>query len=220
VTANANPPARRPGLIGPFSARQLVGALVVVVVAAGSLFLVTRPIAPGPGTATPVPVSTPFLVGPPVEGLHPGDMAPELAATHGDDSSFQLTDLAGKPVRLDALRGKLVWLNFWATWCPPCQGETPVLRDMDEQYHDQGLEIVGIAVQETTVDDVRAYADRYELGYDIAFDGSADIFHRYEVYALPTQFFIGPDGRILEVVNGPLNDADASRRVEAWLPKG
>ena len=50
------------------------------------------------------------------------------------------------------LRGKLVWLNFWATWCPPCQSETPVLRDMDEAYGDKGLAIVGIAVQETTPD--------------------------------------------------------------------
>jgi peroxiredoxin len=215
----AEPPARRPGLIGPFSARQLLGALVVVIVAAGGLLLATRPIAPGPGNATPIPVSTPFLVGPVVEGLHPGDLAPELAANRGDGSTFQLQDLSGKPVRLEDLRGKLVWLNFWASWCPPCQGETPVLRDMDERYRDRGLAIVGIAVQETTVDDVRAYADRYELGYDIAFDASADIFHRYRVYALPTQFFIAPDGRILEVVNGPLDDADAARRVEAWLPK-
>ena len=112
-----------------------------------------------------------------------------------------------------------MWLNFWATWCPPCQSETPVLRDMDEAYGDKGLAIVGIAVQETTPDDVQAYADRYELGYDIAFDASADIFDLYKVYALPTQFFIEPDGRILEVVNGPLTDAAAQARIDAWLPK-
>ena len=116
----------------------------------------------------------------------------------------QLRDLDGNPVRLADLRGKLVWLNFWATWCPPCQAETPVLREMDERYRDQGLAIVAVAVQETTVDDVRAYAERYELDYPIAFDASADIFDLYRVFALPTQFFIGPDGRILEVVNGPL----------------
>ena len=139
--------------------------------------------------------------------------------THGDGSTFQLTDLDGNPVRLEDLRGKLVWLNFWASWCPPCQGETPVLRDMDEAYADKGLEIVGVAVQETTVDDVRAYAERYELGYRIAFDTSADIFHLYKVYALPTQFFIAPDGKIIEVVNGPLSHQDAAARIEAWLPK-
>ena len=214
------PPKPRRTLIGPFTARQLGTALAVVVVAAVVLTLATRPIAAGPGAgATALPAATPFLVGPAVEGLRPGNEAPELAVTHADGSTFQLTDLDGKPVRLEDLRGKLVWLNVWASWCPPCQGETPVLRDMDETYGGQGLEIVGVAVQETTVDDVRAYADRYQLAYRIAFDTSADIFRLYKVYALPTQFFIAPDGKIIEVVNGPLSHQDAAARIEAWLPK-
>ena len=58
-----------------------------------------------------------------------------------------------------------------------------------------------------------------ELGYRIAFDTFADIFHLYKVYALPTQFFIAPDGKIIEVVNGPLSHQDAAARIEAWLPK-
>ncbi|HEY3335202.1 MAG TPA: TlpA disulfide reductase family protein [Candidatus Limnocylindrales bacterium] len=214
------PPKPRRTLIGPFTARQLGSALAVVVVAAVVLALVTRPIAAGPGAgATALPAATPFLVGPAVEGLRPGNEAPELAVTHDDGSTFQLTDLVGNPVRLQDLRGKLVWLNFWASWCPPCQGETPVLRDMDETYGDRGLAIVGIAVQETTVNDVSAYATRYELAYRIAFDTSADIFRLYRVYALPTQFFIAPDGKIIEVVNGPLSHQDAAARIEAWLPK-
>ena len=213
----APPPPRR-GVIGPFTARQLLTVLSVIVVAAMALTVVTRPIAPGPGTATPFPESTPFLVGEPTEGLRPGDLAPELAVTRDDGSTFQLTDLDGQPVRLEDLRGKVVWLNFWASWCPPCQAETPVLREMDEAYRDQGLAIVGVAVQETTVENVADYAARYELDYPIAFDAYADIFRLYRVFALPTQFFIAPDGRILEVVNGPLSQADATARVEAWLP--
>ncbi len=129
-----------------------------------------------------------------------------------------LQDLDGNPVRLEDLRGKLVWLNFWASWCPPCQSETPVLRDMAERYADADLEIVGIAVQETTPDDVRAYAERYQLPYPIAFDASANAFNAYKVYALPTQVFIGPDGQVLEVVNGPLSDTAASARIDTWLP--
>jgi thiol-disulfide isomerase/thioredoxin len=218
IAARGDPPSPRRGLIGPFTARQLATVAAVVVVAAVGLTLVTRPIGPGPGGATPLPVSTAFLVGPAVEGLHRGDLAPELEATRPDGSTVGLTDLDGKPVRLADLRGKLVWLNFWATWCPPCQGETPVLRDLDAGYRDRGLAIVGIAVQETTVDDVRAYAERYELGYRIAFDASADIFHRYRVFALPTQVFIGPDGRILGVINGPLDDATAAPLLDGWLP--
>ena len=56
-------------------------------------------------------------------------------------------------------------------------------------------------------------------GMYVAFDTSADIFRLYRVYALPTQFFIGPDGTILDVVNGPLSHEDAQARIEAWLPK-
>jgi peroxiredoxin len=214
-----DPPVRR-GAIGPFSVRQLLTVLAVIGAGALALTLATRPIAAGPSGATALPVATAYVVGPAVEGLQRGDLAPELEATRADGTRVTLTDLDGNPVRLADLRGKVVWLNFWATWCPPCQSETPVLRDTAAAYRDRGLVVVGIAVQETTVDDVRAYAERYELAYPIAFDASADMFHRYRVYALPTQFFIGPDGRILDVVNGPLSDADARARVEAWLPKG
>ncbi len=217
LRAESAPPRRT--LIGPFTARHLVAALGVIVLAVVGLTLVTRPIAPGPGSATPLPAATPFLVGAPIEGLRPGNQAPEFAVTHGDGSDFQLQDLDGNPVRLEDLKGKLVWVNFWASWCPPCQGETPVLRDLDEAYGDKGLEIVGVAVQETTVDNVKDYAERYQLGYRIAFDTSADIFRLYRVYALPTQFFIGPDGTILDVVNGPLSHQDAQARIDAWLPE-
>jgi thiol-disulfide isomerase/thioredoxin len=214
------PPAARRGFIGPFTKRQLAGVLGVVVVAAFVLVVVTRPIARGPdaGPPTALPGATPFLVGQAKVGLQPGDLAPELQWTNADGSPGVLKDLDGNPVRLEDLRGKLVWLNFWASWCPPCQSETPVLRDMAERYADDGLAVVGVAVQETTVDDVKAYADRYELPFTIAFDATADAFNAYKVYALPTQVFIAPDGRVVEVVNGPMTDAAATARMHAWLP--
>jgi cytochrome c biogenesis protein CcmG/thiol:disulfide interchange protein DsbE len=110
-----------------------------------------------------------------------------------------------------------VWLNFWASWCPPCQQETPILRALDEQYRDQGLAIVGISVQETTPTDVGAYADRYELDYTIGFDGSGHILRTYRVFALPTQFFIDPRGVIQLVLNGPVDEAGASALIESML---
>jgi thiol-disulfide isomerase/thioredoxin len=206
-------------MIGPFSGRQLLTALGTVVVAVIALVVLTRPIAPGPGAAlpTPLPGTTPYIIGSPATGLQPGQQAPELAWTAADGSTVTLTDLDGRPVRLADLRGKLVWLNFWATWCPPCQAETPVLRDLDETYRDRGLVIIAVAVQETSVDNVRAYAERYELGYRIAFDASADAFDLYRVFALPTQVFIGPDGTVLQVMNGPVTTEAARTQIEAWL---
>lgn len=205
-------------IIGPFTARHLASIAAVVVVAAIALVVLTRPIAAGPGGATPLPVQTAQIVGAVQVGLQPGDLAPELTVKAPDGSAAPLLDLAGNPVTLGSLRGKLVLLNFWATWCPPCQGETPVLRDLDEQYRARGLAIVGVAVQETTPDDVRAYAQRYGLGYTIAFDATADVFNAYRVYALPTQVFIGADGTVRQVVNGPLTNETARGWIESWLP--
>ncbi len=209
-------------VVGPFTGRQLSLVAGTVLVAAVTLFVLTRPIAPGTGSAgpTPVPAATPFLVGSPTTGLTPGDAAPELLIKGPDGSPAPLLDLTGRPVRLSDLRGRLVLLNFWATWCPPCQGETPVLRDLDEQYRARGLSIVGVAVQETTPSDVAAYAATYGLGYTIAFDATADVFRTYRVFALPTQVLIDPAGRVRQVVNGPLTDDGGRALIEPLLPAG
>jgi len=209
----------RHGVIGPFRGRQIITAFVAVLIVAVVLIAVTTPLgqigATGPGDPRPTAY---VLESPPAEGLRPGDVAPELAFTRDDGSAFQLVDLDGRPVRLEALQGRAVWINFWASWCPPCQAETPVLRQMAEQYADRGLTVIGISVQETSVDDVRAYAERYGLGYTVAADLQADVFRRYKVYALPTQFFIGSDGVISTVVQGPVDEARATEIVESILP--
>jgi thiol-disulfide isomerase/thioredoxin len=127
-------------------------------------------------------------------------------------------DLNGQPVRINDLRGKAVWINFWASWCPPCQSETPVIRDLAAKYADRGLVVVGVSVQETNYDDVRAYAQRYQLGYTVAPDLSGDIFRLYRLYGLPTQFFVGPEGAIRSIVLAPLNEASATAQIEAILP--
>ncbi|HVA85540.1 MAG TPA: TlpA disulfide reductase family protein [Candidatus Saccharimonadales bacterium] len=209
----------RQGLIGPFGAAQLLAGVAIVAVVAIVLVAVSTPLGAVVGAAQPNPEPTSYIIGAAVEGLHVGDLAPELTTTRSDGSKFTLTDLSGKPVSLAELRGKAVWINFWASWCPPCQAETPVLRQMDQTYRSRGLVIVGISVQESDASDVAAYVRKYSLGYRIAADLSGDIFHLYRVYALPTQFFIDPSGRIAAVVEGPLDQAGASAQIEAILPK-
>ncbi len=208
----------RHGLVGPFSGRQLLAAFVAIVFAVVVLVGVTTPLGTTGVTPLTDPRATPFLIGQPTEGLQPGSLAPELAVALEDGGTFQLTDLDGKPIRLADLRGKVVWLNFWASWCPPCQHETPILRTLSERYRDRGLEVVGISVQETTPADIAAYAARYQLPYTIGFDASGHVFHAYKVYALPTQFFIDPQGVIRQVVNGPVDEAGAAALIESMLP--
>lgn len=210
--------SRRRIAVGPFGARQLALIGLVVGLATVVLLVATRPIARLDPGGPRDPAATPYLVGPPVEGLAPGELAPELETEGPDGSPVPLRDLDGRPVRLADLRGRAVWLNFWASWCPPCQAETPILRDTADRYAERGLTLVGISVQETTVDDVRAYARRYELGYVVAADLTGAVFRRYRIFALPTQVFIDPAGRVRRIVNGPVDEASAARFVEEILP--
>lgn len=209
-------PAGRRGLIGPFSARQvaLVAALAMLAVA-GALVLNQPLLGQSPSTL-PNPQATFFLIGQPTEGFQPGELAPELEGDIGG-RHVTLSDLDGHPIRLADLRGHPVWLIFWATWCPPCQAETPVLRDVYERHRADGLVLVAVAVQETTPDDVRAYAKTYGLTYTIGFDATSAIFHRYRVYGLPTQFFIDRHGVIRSVVLGPVDVTSAERNLAPIL---
>jgi thiol-disulfide isomerase/thioredoxin len=209
---------RKHGLIGPFSGRQLGLALGSVVVAILVLVGATTPLGPSRG-GLPDPQATAVAIGPAVPGLSIGSLAPELSRVLSDGSTYQLTDLDGRPVRLADLRGKGVWLNFWASWCPPCQQETPNLREVADLYRDRGVVLVAVDVQET-VAVARRYADRYALRYTIGADVAGQVFRTYRVYALPTQFFIGPDGVIRSIVQGPLDRAGAIARVEQILPRG
>lgn len=210
----------RHGLIGPFSGRQLlVGALAVLVVAIVGV-AITTPLGNTANSPDLVdPLATPFIIGQaPPEGLKAGQQAPELTVDLGNGSTYQLTDLDGKPITLRSLRGKVVWLNFFASWCPPCQQETPILRGLADEYRERGLAVVGISVQEATVGDVKAYAERYRLGYTIGFDGSGHVLREYKVFALPTQLFLDVDGVIQQVVSGPVDEQGARALIESMLP--
>jgi peroxiredoxin len=211
-------PERR-GLIGPFGGRQLLAGAVAIVVVAVVLVIVTTPLGTVGGLGPGDPQPTQFALGPaPTNGLRAGDIPPEFTITGPGGAKTALTDISGKPVQLADLRGKAVWLNFWASWCPPCQSETPVLRDLADRYRDRGLVVVGISVQETSPANVADYARRYQLDYTIATDSTGEIFRTWRLYGLPTQFFIGPEGAIRSVVPAPMTETRAIAQIEAILP--
>ena len=209
------------GLIGPFSGRQLLAGFLAVVFVAILGVVVTTPLGNTANDQNLIdPLATPFLLGnAPTDQLRAGAQAPDFTIPRPDGSTYQLQDLDGRPVTLAALRGKVVWLNFFASWCPPCQQETPILRTFADTYRSRGLELIGISVQETTASDVKAYADRYRLGYTIGFDGSGDVLRAYKVFALPTQFFIDTNGEIRQIVAGPVDEQGARALLDSMLPK-
>jgi thiol-disulfide isomerase/thioredoxin len=209
------PAARRHRpLIGPFTARQIGLINAIVFGTALLLFLVTRPIGGGASPAVD-PGATFYRLSAETQGLDIGQRAPELAGQDGD-RQIQLADLDGRPLSLAALRGRPVWINFWATWCPPCQRETPDLRDAYDAHNAEGLVLIAIDVQED-VESVRDYAARYELRYPIGLDTYAAIMRTYRVFGLPTHYFIDRQGVIRDRYFGPLNRQQIEQRLTLIL---
>jgi len=115
---------------------------------------------------------------------------------------FALKDIDGKTVHLSDYRGKAVVLNFWATWCPPCKTEMPWLVDLQNKYRGQGLEIVGVALDEASKDEIAKFARDMRLNYSVVIgdDNTADAYGNVQM--LPTTFYIDRDGKITSRVIG------------------
>ncbi|HWT80016.1 MAG TPA: TlpA disulfide reductase family protein, partial [Candidatus Methylomirabilis sp.] len=108
---------------------------------------------------------------------------------------FLLPELTGTPMRLLDHREKVVLLNFWATWCLPCRSEMPWLVDFQKQYGSQGLQIVGVAMDDAEKATIVKFADEMKLNYPIL-QGTEKAGDAYGgVQALPTTFYIARDGR-------------------------
>lgn len=216
ATDLAEPSKRtRRTLIGPFTARQIGLANAIVIGVALMLYVVTRPIGgSGPATASD-PGATFFRISAETQGLDLGQRAPELGGMNGGNG-VTLTDLDGRPLSLVALRGHPVWINFWATWCPPCQRETPSLRDAYAAHRADGLVLVSIDVQEDA-GTVREYATKYGLTYPIGLDVTGAVFRTYLIFGLPSHYFIDRDGIIRGRYFGPLSPEQIEQQLAIIL---
>jgi thiol-disulfide isomerase/thioredoxin len=115
---------------------------------------------------------------------------------------FSLESLDGKTMRLSDLRGKAVLLNFWATWCGPCKIEMPWFVDLQKQYGSQGLQIVGVAMDDGSKEDIAKFAKDMGVNYPILI-GKESVGDQYGgVPALPESFLIARDGKIVDKIVG------------------
>ena len=126
-----------------------------------------------------------------------------LGMAHGTPApDFTLDSLDGQSMRLSDLRGKAVLLNFWATWCGPCKIEMPWFIELQRQYGPQGLQIVGVAMDDSSKEDIAKFAKEMGVNYPVLL-GKEAVGDAYGgVPALPESFFIGRDGKIVDKIIG------------------
>jgi peroxiredoxin len=108
---------------------------------------------------------------------------------------FNLPQLSGQPLKLSDYRGKVVLLDFWATWCEPCRVETPFFVELQRKYADQGLQIIGVSMDDTA-DPVHEFYRQFKMNYPVVM-GNAKIGEAYGgVLGLPIAFLLDREGRI------------------------
>jgi thiol-disulfide isomerase/thioredoxin len=131
---------------------------------------------------------------------------------------FDLPRLRGDgTIRLSDLRGKGVVVNFWASWCVPCRKEFPVLRRVQRQYRDDGVEIVGIVYNDIP-SDARAFARDEKATWNLVTDELRTTAIKYGVRAIPQTFFIAPDGRISQRYFQAPSEATFDAEIQKILP--
>lgn len=122
-------------------------------------------------------------------------------------ANFTLKDLNGDLVSLSDFEGQPVVINFWATWCGPCEAEMPDINDAYLRYRDEGLVVLAIDMAEHP-DTVRSFVNYYDLSFAILMDQSQDIGNHYGARALPTTYFVDTSGNIAHVYFGQMRQRD------------
>jgi thiol-disulfide isomerase/thioredoxin len=150
----------------------------------------------------------------PTKGLteepHIGYLAPD----------FALVDVrTNQTVTLSMLRGKPVWINFWATWCPPCREEMPEMQQLYEQHKDKGLVILGVDVQEKR-EDVLHFINEGNFTWPFMIDTGGRLTDRYLIMGMPSHFFVDKNGVIQAIHVGGLQTMSGMKApIDEYLDK-
>jgi thiol-disulfide isomerase/thioredoxin len=136
--------------------------------------------------------------------------------------ALALTDLNGMPQDLSAYRGKVVLVNFWATWCPPCRAEMPSMQRLKEIMKGKPFTILAVDMAETQKDiqDFLKEFDESKIDFTILRDPNGEALKAWKVHVFPTSYLVAPDGQIRYAVAGSVewDEQDATSKIEGLLP--
>ncbi|MDR1142707.1 MAG: TlpA family protein disulfide reductase [Spirochaetaceae bacterium] len=135
-----------------------------------------------------------------------------------DPKAFSLALLNGGRAELSAYKGKVVLLNFWATWCPPCRAEMPSMETVYKRFKDQGLEILAVDCAEEKAA-VERFMEKNKYSYPVLLDTDGTVSSLYGIEAIPTTFILNREGKIITRIVGSLrwNDPKIIAAIEAAL---
>ncbi len=132
-------------------------------------------------------------------GVNPGDRAPEI----------QGTDPSGAPLSVSSIQGKVILLNFWATWCAPCMAELPALQALYDALKDKGFVVVGVALDDTP-ENIREAKARFNITYPIVLTDGGRCKRSYEIKGLPESYVLDSEGKVL-VIQDPEDGAPITK---------
>jgi peroxiredoxin len=116
---------------------------------------------------------------------------------------FKLKDLDGNEVSLSSLKGKKVFLNFWATWCPPCKAEMPEIEKLYQETKDSDLVILAVDIGENS-NTVKPFIDENKYNFKVLLDSDQSVATQYGISSIPTSYFIDTDGNIISTHIGAM----------------
>ncbi|MFJ7363729.1 thiol-disulfide oxidoreductase ResA [Peribacillus frigoritolerans] len=134
-----------------------------------------------------------------------------------DAPNFVLTDMEGKEHKLSDYKGKGVFLNFWGTYCKPCEYEMPYMENQYKSFKDQGVEILAVNVGESDYA-VNNFITKHDLTFPVMIDKGREVENAYRVDILPVSFLVDKEGKVIDIITGALTEESIQKHMERIKP--